>query len=46
LAKGKKGRQISHHIGKQLDRNYRKKLKGYAKNEYDTPQPQAGDMQQ
>jgi hypothetical protein len=43
VSKGKKGRQIAHHIGKQLNRNYRKKLKGYAKNEYDKPQQQAGD---
>jgi len=43
MAKGKKGRQICHHIKKQLDRNYRKQQKSYAENEYDKPQSQAGD---
>jgi len=41
MAKGKKGRQIAHHIGKQFNRNRRKMLRNYAKNEYD--KPQAGD---
>jgi len=44
MAKGKKGRQICHHIKKQLDRNYRKKLKGHETQRYDKPQSLAGDM--
>jgi hypothetical protein len=43
MAKGKTGRQIRHHIKKQLDRNYRKKLKGYETQRYDKPQSPAGD---
>jgi len=42
MSKGKKGRQIAHHIGKQLDRNHHKQMMNYAKNEYD--KPTAGDV--